>query len=571
MRSMAPSPTRTTVRELVPILDWLPAYDRSWLRFDLIAALTVWAIVVPQAIAYAAIAGLPPQAGLAATAAGLLAYALLGTSRQLVVSPTSSTAAISATLIATVVVGSTASFETLSAALALTLGVVFVVLAFARIGFVSRFIPMAISVGFMFGLGLTIIVGQLAKILGVPGSEGTFIDQTIHLLGQLGNIDIATLTVGSLSLAAMLVGRRWLPAVPMALIVVVGSIVAVAVFGLEARGVEVLGVIEGGFPRPALPIIPLADLFVLIPGALALAVLGYAETNQVAEAFAEEHGYEIRPDQELFAVGGANVLSGLVGGFIVAGGASQSAASDKAGARSQVMGLFVAALAILTMVALLPLFQDLPQAALAAIVISAVIGFLRVNALRRLASLRRSSIVLALIALAATVGLGILAGLMTAVILGLLYLLMVIARADVVEIGRAADGSFHARHHDPSATPLESVLILRLEAPLLFLNAKKLRDEVRAAVREAGRPIRLVVIDLGGAADLDPESRDILEGLAAQLAETGVELRLANVRAAVRAVLDRPDSTGHVVDIPTYRTLTDAVSPAPAPPGPRPA
>ena len=217
---MAASPSRSTVRGLIPILDWLPDYDRSWIRFDLIAALTVWAVVVPQSIAYADIAGLPPQAGLAATAAGLAAYALLGTSRQLVVSPTSSTAAISATLIGALVATSSASFEALSSALALILGVVFVILAFARIGFISRFIPMAISVGFMFGLGLTIIVGQLAKILGVPGSEGTFIQQSVQLLGELPQTDPTTLAIGSISLAAMFIGRRWLPAVPMALVVV---------------------------------------------------------------------------------------------------------------------------------------------------------------------------------------------------------------------------------------------------------------------------------------------------------------------------------------------------------------
>ena len=556
---MAAPTARSAVRDRIPILDWLPRYDRSWIRFDLIAALTVWAVVVPQSVAYAEIAGLPPQAGLAATAAGLAAYAVLGTSRQLVVSPTSSTAAISATLIGALVATSSASFEALSSALALTLGVVFVVLAFARIGFISRFIPMAISIGFMFGLGLTIIVGQLAKILGVPGIEGTFLQQTVHLLGELGNVDPLTLAVGSISLAAMVVGQRWLPAVPMALVVVVGSIVVVAALGLDEQGVDVLGIIEGGIPTPALPLIPLDDLFVLVPGAVALAVLGYAETNQVAESFADEHDYEIRPDQELFAVGGSNILSSLVGGFIVAGGASQSAASDKAGARSQVTGLLVAGLALLTMVALLPLFQDLPEAALAAIVISAVVGFLRVDALRRLASLRRSSFVLALVALVTTITLGILAGLVTSVLLALLYVLTAIARAPVMELGRTPDGTWRARPHDPAATPVDDVLVLRLEAPLLFLNAKKLRDEVRDTVRAAGRPIRVLIIDLGGSADLDLESRDILEAAAAQLATQGVELRLADVRDTVRAVLERPDSSGRAVAIPTFRSIEQAL------------
>ena len=330
--------------------------------------------------------------------------------------------------------------------------------------------------------------------------------------------------------------------------------------GLDEQGVDVLGVIEGGFPTPALPLIPLDDLFVLIPGAFALAVLGYAETNQVAESFAEEHDYEIRPDQELFAVGGSNVLSGLVGGFIVAGGASQSAASDKAGARSQVMGLLVAGLAVLTMIALLPLFQDLPQAALAAIVISAVVGFLRVDSLRRLASLRRSSITLALIALFATIGLGILAGLITSVLLALLFVLTAIARAPIVELGRSPDGIWRARHNDPTAAPVDGILVLRLEAPLLFLNAKKLRDEARVLVRGAGRPIRVLVFDLGASADLDLESRDVLDGAARQLASNGIELRLAAVRSAVQDVLDRPDAEGAVATVATYRTIEAALA-----------
>ena len=557
---MSAPTTRSALARYVPIIAWLPRYDRSWLRFDLIAALTVWAIVVPQSIAYADIAGLPPQAGLAATAAGLLAYALLGTSRQLVVSPTSSTAAISATLIGSLAVGSDASFETLSSALALVLGIVFVALAFARIGFISRFIPTAISVGFMFGLGLTIIVGQVATMLGLSSGEGSFVEQLANLAGQLGAVDVASLAVGAVSLAALLIGRRYLPAVPMALVVVVGSIVAVSVLDLADRGVAVLGVVEGGLPVPALPIIPLSDLVVLVPGALALAVLGYAETNQVAESFADEHGYDIRPDQELFAVGGSNILASLLGGFIVAGGASQSAAGDKAGARSQVTGLVVAGLALLTMVALLPLFRDLPQAALAAIVISAVLGFLDVPALRRLGSLNRRGLVLALIALGTTITLGILPGLVMSVILALLYLLVHLARAPVEQLGRLPDGTFRAVANRPDAVTVPGVVILRPGAQLLFLNAKKLRDEVRDTVRDTDDPVRVVVVDLSLAHGLDIDSRDVLDDLDRQLRGDGLELRLAEVRGGVQAMLDRPDATGHTVAIPTYRSIAEALA-----------
>ncbi len=544
----------------LPIVEWLPRYERGWLRDDLLASLTVWALVVPQSIAYAQIAGLPPQSGLYATFAGLLGYAILGTSRQLVVSPTSSTAAISASLVAAMAVGREATFASLSSALALTLGVVFVVLSLAKLGFISRFIPTAVSVGFLFGLGLTIIVGQLAKILGVPGVEGSFVEELSQLIGELGAANLATIVVGGLALAAMLLGRRFAPGVPMALVVVVVSIVAVAVLGLAEQGVEVIGQVDAAFPVPAIPDVEFADLIVLVPGALAIAIMGYAETNQVSEQFGEEHGYEIRPDQELLALGGANLLSGVFQGFIVGGGASQSAAADRAGARTLLVSLIVAGLTILTAIALLPLFRDLPQAVLGAIVISAVLGFVRVDQLRRLAALRREGFYVACFALVATLALGILSGLITAVILSLILLLVHISRPTISTLGRTSQGAHVSIASDDAAVTVPGLLVLRIDAPLLFLNAKHLRDVVRIAIRDATTPVRVVLLDLAMSADLDVESRDVVERLGAQLAESGVRLWLTEVRSVVRAMLERPDAEGHRVTLPTYPTVDTAVA-----------
>jgi MFS superfamily sulfate permease-like transporter len=381
-----------------PILEWLPRYDPTWLRYDIVAAVTSWALIVPQAIAYAQIAGLPPQTGLAAAAAGMFGYAVLGTSKQLLVSPTSSTAAISAALVGTIAAGDAARYGSLSAALAILVGVTFVILGLAKIGFVARFIPTSVQVGFMFGLGLTILTGQLTKILGVPRVEGSFIQEVRELLGYVGQTNPATVVVGVTALAALLLGRRYAPGLPIALIVVVGGILAVAVFGLTARGVAVIGEVEGGFPLPALPLVGAADVLALVPGAVAITVIGCAESLTVAQQFADEHRDEIRPDQELIANGGANALSGVFQGFIVGGGASQSAANDSAGAKTQLASLLVAGLTVLTMVALLPLFRDLPQAVLGAIVISAVVGFLRVDELRRIRSLRPDSFAMAVVA-----------------------------------------------------------------------------------------------------------------------------------------------------------------------------
>ena len=551
---------RTTSRlaEVLPVLDWLPRYDRSWLRADILASLTVWALVVPQSIAYAQIAGLPPQAGLFATFAGLLGYGLLGTSRQLVVSPTSSTAAISASLVAAMAVGGDATFASLSSALALTLGIVFVVLSVAKLGFVSRFIPVAVSIGFMFALGLTIMIGQLSKVLGVPSVDGSFVEQLVALIPELDQISWPTLALGAAALVALVLGRRYAPGIPMALVVVVGGVIAVAAFGLAAQGVEVIGDVDASIPLPALPDVSFNDLLVLIPGALAIAVMGYAETSQVSEGFAEEHDYEVRPDQELLALGAANALSGFFQGFIVGGGASQSAAADRAGARTLLVSLIVAGLTVLTAVALMPLFRDLPQAVLGAIVISAVAGFVRVDQLRHLAAIRRDSIVLAIVALVSTLILGILSGLITAVFLSLIYLLVRISRPSVAEMGRLPDGIFAAIGDERGAVDRPGLLVLRLGAPLLFLNARHLRDEMRVRVRAAESPVSVVVLDLSMSAELDVESRDLLDRMAAQLRRDGVDLWLVNVRHDVVEMLERPDEAGHQVTLPRFASMETA-------------
>ncbi|HEY7132123.1 MAG TPA: SulP family inorganic anion transporter, partial [Candidatus Limnocylindrales bacterium] len=522
----------------LPIADWLPAYRPEWLRFDAIAAITSWALIVPQAIAYAQIAGLPPPAGLAAAAAGLLAYGLLGTSKQLLVSPTSSTAAISAALVGTVAAGDAAQVGHLSSALAILVGLTFVILGLARIGFVSRFIPTAVQVGFMFGLGLTILTGQLTKILGIGGVSGSFVDEARGLLGELGGISWVTALVGVLALAALILGRRLVPNLPMALIVVVVSIVTVTILDLAARGVAVIGDVQAGFPLPALPLVGAQDFLALVPGAVAISMIGSAESLTVAQQFADEHRDEIRADQELIANGGANVLSGLFQGFIVGGGASQSAANDHAGARTPVASILVAALTAVTAVALLPLFRNLPDAVLGAIVISAVLGFLRLDELRRIATLRRDSFVLALVALVATLLLGILPGLIVAVILSLLLLLVRLARPTTTEVGRRPDGTMGVMG-DADAAPIPGLLFIRLDAPLLFLNAALLRDQVRAQIRAAETPPQVVIVDLEASSELDVESLDLLRRIAEQARENGAELWLADVRPGVAEMLGR--------------------------------
>jgi sulfate permease, SulP family len=549
----------TGITARIPAVGWIREYRPAWLRSDLLAALAVWALVVPQGIAYAQIAGLPPQAGLFATAAGVVAYALLGTSRQLVVSPTSSTAAISAALVAPLAVGDAGRGAALSALLAILCGLALIAFGVLRMGFVSRFISAAVQTGFMFGLGLTIIVGQLPKMLGTPGSTGDFVKEAGGLLPVLGEINGWTVAIGFGALAALLLLRRAAPGLPAALIVILAGIGAVIVFDLPDRGVAVLGTVDGGFPLPAIPDVGLSDIGALVPGALIIGVIAYAEGITVAERFGETHRYEVRPDQELIAAGGSNVLSGLFQGFVVGGGASQSAANDRAGGKSQMVSFVVAGLTVVTVIALLPLFRDLPQAVLGAIVVNAVLGFLDVPALRRIGHLRPEALVLAFVAMAGVLVLGVLPGLVIAVAISIALFLARLARPSGSVLGRTRDGTYVAVEHDPDATVDPAVLVYRLNATLVTVNAKHLRNLVREELHARDPRPSALVLDFAYTPDLDVGSIDALESLIRELKEDGVRLVLGNVHADVRAMLRRSGLAETIGEDHIHRTLADAV------------
>jgi sulfate permease, SulP family len=551
---------RATTAGLLPVVTWIGSYQRSWLRPDLLGALTVWTLLVPQAIAYAQIAGLPPAAGLFATAAGLAGYALLGTSRQLIVSPTSSTAAISAALVAPLAVGDPVRFASLTAALAVLAGLALVAFGRLQMGFVARFIVASVQVGFMFGLGLTIITGQLPKMLGTPSVTGDFITEVGGLLPTLGQVDPWTIAIGFGSLVALQALRRVAPGLPAALLVIVVAIGLVLVLGLQDRGVAVLGQVDGAVPLPAIPAIGLSDVGALLPGALIIAVIGYAEGITVAERIAEVHHYDIRTDQELIATGGANILSGLFQGFIVGGGASQSAANDRAGSQTPLVSLIVAGLTVLTVIALLPLFRDLPQAVLGAIVVNAVLGFLDLPALRRLAALRRNSAGLAVVTTTGVLVLGVLPGLVLAVTISIGAYLVRLARPSGSILGRAPSGAWVAVEHDPGAAVDPAILVYRLNGPLVAVNAKHLRGLVHDAL--VGRDPRpaTVVLDLGYTPELDVGSIDDLVSLHRELAEDDIGLALGNVHADVHEMLRRSGLTEVVGATRIHRHLADAVA-----------
>jgi high affinity sulfate transporter 1 len=544
------------------IASWIHGYDKSNLKFDIIAGLSVWALVVPQSIAYAHIAGLPPQAGVFCSFAAPLGYALFGTSRQLIVSPTSATAAISASLVAPLALGSVSRYADLSMTLAILSGLLFILLGYWKLGFVSQFIATSVQVGFLFGLGMTIICGQVFDLLGIDSVSGPFYKQFWGLITHLDETNGWTAVIGIGGLIAIFALKRFAPGMPAALLLVGVAIVVVSVFSLEDHGVAIVGQIDRAIPLPGIPTdIKFSDLATLLPGTLAIVIIGYSESISIAEGFADEHKYDVKPNRELTALGISAVLSGLFKGFIAGGGASQSAANDRAGARTQFAGVVLALLAALTSIALMPIFKNLPSSILAAIVIGAVVGFLNVRAMKRLRALRKGSFVFALMALGGVLILGILPGLLITAGLSVLLLLGWESRPQTSVLGRIPGTTAFASTTEVPTVELEpDWMIFRLDAPLLFINASWMRDALREELAKRSSPPEVVLLDLSLSFDLDVKGLDILAKVDEYVREQGGELWLARAHHRVRDMLDRGEAIGTIKKIPRYLTIDDAAN-----------
>ena len=507
---------------------WLRSYERSWLRADVIAGVVIWSVVTPQAVAYAQIAGLPPEAGLMAAPVAMAAYALAGTSRSLVVSATTATSAVSAATIGPMAGGDPVRFAVLSAALALVVGIVLMAGGWLRFGAVSDLVSKPVMTGFLFGLGMVIALAQAPALLGVEPGDGNFFPALWDVLGELGETQGATLAVGAASIAVLVAGRRLAPRVPATLVVLVLAIAVSALLGLESHGVDVVGDIPKALPDPAFPDVSAADFVDLIGPALGVLILS-AEAVGVARALAVKHDYRVDPNRDLVAMGAANALAGLSSGFVQSGGASQTAAADGAGGRSRLASVVAAGLVLLTGAFLAPLFADLPQATLAAIVIVAVAGFFDVAALA-LAARARS--------------LGVLQGLIVAAGLSLVYVVMRLSRPPVTPLARdPATGAWRRTSEPPAGGGSSSAAMPRCFYP----NANAVKDRVI----ELAAGARVVVLDLEVSTELDVQGADMLLELAAQLRRDGIELRLAQVRAPALEILRRSGVTDQVPVEPT--------------------
>ena len=536
----APGPPPTGWRRRLPAATWLPRYRRRDVAGDLLAGSVVAALAVPQALGYAGIAGVPVQVGLYAIPLALVAYALFGSSPRLVVGPVSTVSVLSGSLVVDAANGDAALAVGFTSALAIGAGLGLLVGGFARIGWAAEFLSRPIITGFVFGLVLLIVLGEIPSLLGMPVESGDVLTRAWSILTNLGDITPVTAAVGLTALAVLVLGSRLAPRLPWGLLVLVAGIVVSGRLDLAADGVTTVGPVPQGMPPLGLPAIPLEAVPQAFVGGLALALVGLAEGLSAARLFAARGGYRIDTDQELVAAGAANVAAGLSGGMGVAGSLSKTAAADGAGGRTQVTGVTAAVLVLVVIVALADLLQPLPRAVLSAIVIQAVWGLMDVDALRRYRRIRRNDFVGAMAAMIGVLLLGPLYGLLFAVGQAVLGLVFRSSRIELDVMGKVPGekAAWGAVRRHPERRTFDGILVLRLDAPLFWANATQVFDGVLAAVDDHPGT-RALLLDLEATSQLDTTSLDVLETLLDRLTERDVELYLVRVFYQARRVLDR--------------------------------
>ena len=545
----------------VPISHWLPAYDRTWLRPDLLAALTSWGVMVPVALAYAGLAGVPPELGLVTAFTALAAYAVFGTSRHLKVTVSSTMAIMSASVVAGIAGGNTGTFVALSAALALMVGGILVAAGIAKLGFISDFLTKSVVTGFIFGLAITIIVGQLPKILGVSSLTGSLPEQVAQLIGKVPDTNPYTLAVGLTALTTILVLRRISRKIPGPLIALVLGIVATIALHLDEHGVSLVGDVATGLPLPSIPLVSLTSLPILAIGAAGIVFLAVGESVGAGRAYAARYRYAIDPDQELLALGVANLASGLFGGFSADASLSQTATADTAGGRSQVASLVTSGLILATAIALAPLFRNLPNAVLGAIVIAAVLGLMDVREMRRYWAWRRTDFLIALAAMVGVLLTTVLTGMILAVLLSVAFVLYRASRPYAAALGRMPGHreTFGDLTRHPDAETIPGLVIVRLDAPLYFFNANVARTQILDLVAARQPEPRGVLIDLAASADLDVTTSDVLFDLVRELQARSIEVLLAQVKGSVRDRMRRTGLIDELGEDRVYRSIGSAV------------
>jgi high affinity sulfate transporter 1 len=553
-----------------PLLRFLPGvrtvstYQRAWLPKDVVAGVVLATLLVPQGMAYAELAGLPAINGLYTSILCLLAYALFGPSRILVLGPDSSLGPmIAATILPLMVAGGDPERAVaLASMLAVMVAIVMIVAGLTGLGFVATLLSKPTMIGYMNGLAVTIIVGQLPKLFGFSTDADGLLGEAAAFVRGLaqGEAVPAAAVLGICGVVLVLVLQRWLPTVPAVLVLVVLAIAATRIFDLAAHGVSLVGVLPKGFPPLTVPSVAWSDVGPLAAGALGIALVALADTISTSSAFAARTGQEVDGDHEMIGIGTANLAAGLFQGFPVSTSGSRTAVAERAGARTQVTGVVGAALIVVTIVLLPGLFRNLPQPALAAVVISAAVSLADVPGTVRLWHQRRTEFSLSLAAFLGVALLGVLPGIAVAVLLSILNVFRRAWRPYATVLGRTREvAGYHDIRSYPDAELVPGLVVYRFDAPLIFANAKTFRDEVRR-MAAADPPPQWILVAAEPMTDVDTTAADVLEDLDEELDRRGITLTFAEMKDPVRRKIERYGLTRNIDPAHFFPTVEAGVA-----------
>ena len=547
----------------MPGLYQLLSYQRGWLRGDVLAGVTVAAYLVPQVMAYATVAGLPAVAGLWAALVPLAVYAVLGSSRQLSVGPESTTALMTATALAPLVADDPARYAVLAAVMALLVGGFCLLGGLLRLGFLADLLSRPVLVGYMTGVAVIMIGGQLGKVTGVSVEGDEFVDQVRSFVAGIGDAHWPTVALALAVLVMLLAINRVAPKFPGALVAVLAATAAVVAFALETRGIRVVGEIPAGLPTPSVPLIPAADLLAMLIPAVGIAVVAFSDNALTGRTFAARKGETIDANAELRALGICNMATGLTHGFPVSSSGSRTALGDAVGSRTQVHSLVALTSVVAVMFLGRGLLESFPMAALGALVVFAALRLIDIAEFRRLGRFRRSELLLAIATTAAVLAFGVLYGVLVAIALSILDLLRRVARPHDGVLGLVPGvAGMHDLDDYPDARPIPGLVVYRYDAPLFFANAENFLERALAAVAEnpeGQAPVEWFVLNAEANVDMDLTAVDALDQLRRDLEARGIVFAMARVKQDLRELLDAAGLVDKIGENRIFMTLPTAV------------
>ncbi|MBE9204759.1 SulP family inorganic anion transporter [Synechocystis salina LEGE 06099] len=540
-------------KQIFPIVQWLPNYHPSWLRADLVAGFTLAAYAIPVALAYGSLAGLPSEVGLYCYMLGAVGYAFFGTSRQLAVGPTSAISILVGASLAPLANGDAERYLALASSTAVLVAVICVLAWLLKLSQIVNFISEPILTGFKAGAALQIASTQLPELFGVTSGGSNFFSRIWDLLHHWREIQPVTLLVGGLALVLLIVGDRLWPTKPISLMVVILAIVAMGITGLPEQGVKVVGEIPQGLPTFGIPHWSFSDLDSLLPLALACFLLSYIEGISTARSFAIKHNYRINPEQELLAIGAANLAAGLGQGYPIAGGLSQSAVNEKAGAKTPLAIIITACIIAIVLLFFTGLFRNLPEAILGAVVLVAVKGLINIPELLHLKKVAQKEFRVSLVALFGVLCFGVLQGVLLAAIASILLLIHIISHPSSAVLGRIADSEqFSDLERHPENLIIPGILIYRINGPILYFNINNIESDFFTQLSQQQEPVELVIFEMGTSPGLDTPAARWFKILSQRLNQQGIALKLVNASGRVR---DRLRLEGLETQVGTFGRL----------------